>query len=227
LFGLAYRTVRGMMLGKKAALLKKYTAQKGRLLDIGCGQGHFLQKMKTQGFEVFGIEQDEQIAKLAKEKFGIEVHTADWLTKQKDGSFAAITMWHSLEHLQHLNETLQEAKRLLAEDGALVVALPNIDSFDRKYYGLHWAGYDVPRHLWHFSPKTFKILAKKHGFELKKRKAMLFDVFYISILSERNLQSKFATFKGLYFGLRAYLKTLTKAKKASSMIYVLKKKQSA
>lgn len=229
LFGLAYKMVRSFMLCKKAALVKKYQ-QNGRLLDIGCGQGHFLRKMEAKGFEVFGVEKNEEVRKIVKEEYSIELQNSDWLTKQKDESFNAITMWHSLEHIENLNETMREANRLLAKDGVLVIALPNVKSYDQKYYKLYWAGYDVPRHLWHFSPKTFKILAKNNGFEIKKRKPMLFDVFYLSILSERNKnlnirkkQSGLPALKGLLFGFWACLKTLKKPKKASSIIYVLKK----
>ncbi len=140
-------------------------------------------------------------------------------------------MWHSLEHIEKLSGTLTEISRTLKDNGTLIVALPNIQSYDREHYRLYWAAYDVPRHLWHFSPKTFGILAKKHGFEIKKQKPMLFDVFYISILSERNRKkserhkdSKFPTLKGLLFGCWACLKTLAQPEKASSIIYILKKK---
>ena len=224
LFGFAYKIVRSIMLRKKTALVKQYATKKGPLLDIGCGQGHFLQKMKTKGFEVSGIEQNEETGKLAREKFAIEVNTPALLKKQKAESFEAITMWHSLEHIEKLNETMSEAHRLLTKTGALIVALPNVSSFDQKHYGFYWAAYDVPRHLWHFSPETFKILAEKHGFEIKTQKAMRFDVFYISILSARNKKSKFATLQGLWFGLRAWRKTLLRPQKASSIIYVLKKR---
>lgn len=230
LFGFAYNTVRSIMLGKKAALVKKF-AKKGNLLDIGCGQGYFLKKMQTEGFDISGIEKSEEVRASVKQQFAIEVEAPETLGKHSKGSFDVVTMWHSLEHIEHLNETLQEVHRVLKDDGTLIVALPNVISYDQEHYRLYWAAYDVPRHLWHFSPKTFKILAKKQGFEVKKQKPMLFDAFYISVLSERNKKSsernrhlRCPACKGLLFGLWACLKTLAKPDKASSVMYVLKKR---
>ncbi|MDR1698566.1 MAG: class I SAM-dependent methyltransferase [Prevotellaceae bacterium] len=230
LFGFAYKTVRSIMLNKKAALVRRF-AKKGKILDIGSGQGFFLHKMQTKGFEVAGIEKSEEVRVFAGKKFGIEVKAPETLGKQPAGNFDVVTMWHSLEHIEHLSETLQQVHRVLKDDGTLIIALPNVKSYDHDHYRFYWAAYDVPRHLWHFSPETFKILAQKNGFDIKKQKPMLFDVFYISLLSERNKKSSernrhlhHPVCRALLFGLWACLKTLVKPEKASSIIYVLKKK---
>ena len=86
----------------------------------------------------------------------------------QEGSFDAITLWHVLEHVHTLNDTLRQLIRLLRPGGTLLIAVPNVESFDAQHYGPDWAAYDVPRHLYHFSPRTMKLLLKKHNRLLTK-----------------------------------------------------------
>ena len=96
---------------------------------------------------------------------------------------------HVLEHLEHLHETLDLLSELLVDEGVLIVAVPNCESYDAKKYGSYWAAYDVPRHLWHFSPSSMKLLGEQHHFELCETYPMPFDAFYISMLSEKYRKS--------------------------------------
>jgi hypothetical protein len=114
--------------------------------------------------------------------------------------------------------------RLLAPRGVLVVAVPNYTSFDAQKYGAYWAAYDVPRHLWHFSPDTMQRFGAKHGFILAERYPMPFDAFYVSILTERYMRHTAAFLRGMLTGSLAYVASLLKKERSSSMIYVFRKK---
>jgi hypothetical protein len=103
----------------------------------------------------------------------------------------------------------------------LIIALPNSNSYDVTKYRAHWAAYDVPRHIWHFSPETFQLLSEKHGFKIKTVKKMPFDAFYISILSEKYLKRKCPLLRGVLFGIKAYFISLFIKEKSSSLVYVL------
>ena len=135
-------------------------------------------------------------------------------------SFDVITLWHVMEHLQNLNVTWETLGRLLKDDGVLVVAVPNPTSYDANYYKEWWAAYDVPRHLWHFSPDVMKKLGEKHGFTLKKSYPMPFDAFYVSMLTEKYKKNPLSFLKGLWVGFCALISTFGCKEKSSSMIYI-------
>ena len=141
------------------------------------------------------------------------------------GSFDVITLWHVMEHLEHLDETWERLRELLSDRGVLIVAVPNCSSYDAGKYGKCWAAYDVPRHLWHFTPVTIQQFASKHGFIMAARHPMPFDAFYVSMLSEKHRGSSFPFMKGMWVGAMAWLGTLTKKERSSSMIYVFRKKR--
>jgi hypothetical protein len=115
----------------------------------------------------------------------------------------------------------------LEKDGTLVIALPNCSSLDARFYRETWAGYDVPRHLWHFTPLSFKMLADKHGLVVSKMKRLPLDPFYNSMLSEKYKGKKLYLFAGLITGNLAYLESLFNLKKSSSVVYFVRRKDSA
>ena len=141
------------------------------------------------------------------------------------GSFDVITLWHVMEHLEHLNETWEMLRELLTEKGMLIVAVPNCSSYDAQRYGEYWAAYDVPRHLWHFTPGTIQQLASRHGFIMAARHPMPFDAFYVSMLSEKHRGSSCSFLKGMYVGTLAWFSALGRKERSSSMIYGFRKKR--
>lgn len=225
LFNKIYHFARDYMLSsKRQTIVHNSTAKNGKLLDIGSGTGYFLKTMKTAGWDVRGIEPDPDARKYSKEKFQVEVFENDALDKFEDQSFDAISMWHVLEHVHELNNFLPKVQRLLKDDGLYVVAVPNNDSMDGDHYKTHWAGWDVPRHLHHFSSKNMKLLMSNNGFEVFKMKMMPFDPFYISLLSEKYKTGKMRYINGALLGMRSFLKGRAKVEKASSIIYLIRKK---
>ncbi|NDV69674.1 class I SAM-dependent methyltransferase [Dysgonomonas sp. 25] len=221
-----YHLAREMALKSKSKLVQKYTASdKGSLLDVGCGTGYFLHTMKEAGWKVDGIEQSAEVRQVVKEKFGIEPYPSEYLFDIPAASYDAITMWHVLEHMEHLDKVMQSLHNILKDDGTIFIALPNKVSRDAEHYKADWAAYDVPRHLWHFSPDDFKLLANKHNFELKAIKPMYLDAFYIAMLSEKNKKTPLASLIGLMAGNVFFVRSLIHKKKASSLVYILKKQR--
>jgi SAM-dependent methyltransferase len=137
-------------------------------------------------------------------------------------SFDAITLWHVLEHVHELHRYLDQFRHLLKSSGKLIIAVPNYTSADAAYYREHWAAYDVPRHLYHFSPASMELLLKKHEFSVEKIYPQWFDGFYVSLLSEQYKTGKTKLIKGGWMGLRSNLNTLFKKQECSSLIYVAK-----
>ncbi|WP_421712339.1 class I SAM-dependent methyltransferase, partial [Alteromonas abrolhosensis] len=131
-----------------------------------------------------------------------EIELKESLTDFKVIKFDVITLWHVLEHLPDLEGTIIEIEKLLNPGGILIIAVPNYKSYDAKYYKTYWAAFDVPRHLWHFSRKSMnKLFSNK--MELIKIKPMLFDSFYVSLLSEKNKTGKQNLIKAFFIGLQS------------------------
>ena len=110
-------------------------------------------------------------------------------------------MWHSLEHVQMLENTINEVYKKIKDNGSLVVAVPNHKSFDSFYYKETWAALDVPRHLWHFTTTSIKKLMIKHGFKLKRSFPLFLDAHYISYLSAKNRKSSIPILQGILIGM--------------------------
>ena len=218
-----YHIVRGWMLKSKFNLIGRFSKQK-TLLDVGCGTGYFLNFMKNKGYEVTGVEVDEVARNFGQQKFGVKIlEPKIMLEGSIEDTYDTITMWHVLEHLHDPDAYFSSYKKLLNEDGILVIAVPNCDSFDAQYYEQHWAAYDVPRHLWHFTPETIKQLGKRNGFELIEKHRLPFDAFYCSFLSEKYKGNSLFFLSGFMVGGISWLKSIFNIDKTSSLTYVFKK----
>jgi len=223
LFGFLYQEVRKITLWKKYQLVNSFRSG-DRILDIGCATGQFLHEFKTRGWESIGVEPDEDSRTFAEEKYQLKVIAEEQMNNLEDQSFDVITMWHVLEHVSDLEQRMNDLKRLIKANGVLFIALPNLESWDARFYREYWAGLDVPRHLYHFNKKNVKMLFDKFDFEVHKILPMKFDAYYVSLLSEKYKKNLLyypaAFFRGFYSNL--------KAKKAepnySSLIYVIKPK---
>ena len=220
-----YHWVRQLMLSRKAALVKRISKiSKGVLLDYGTGTGYFAHTMMKKQWQVKAIEKSPQARTFAKEHFGLEVDAETELPHYPSDAFDVVTLWHVMEHIEHLNEMWKTLHKILKERGVLIVAVPNPDSYDAKKYKESWAAYDVPRHLWHFRPSVIQQFGSKHGFVLEERLPMPFDAFYVSMLTEKYKGSKLSFVKGLWTGTCAWFSALGKKERSSSMIYVFRKK---
>ncbi|MDU0372164.1 class I SAM-dependent methyltransferase [Hymenobacter endophyticus] len=222
----AYKVARFFTMRRKVALLNK-RAKKGRLLDYGCGTGHFLAAAKSNGWQVAGWEPNARAREEASQRVGQPIGVES-LVQFQPASFDAITLWHVLEHVHTLNETLQQLIRLLKPDGILMIAVPNVDSLDAQHYRQDWAAYDVPRHLYHFTPKTMTQLLKKHKMQVEEVLPMPLDAYYVSMLSEKHRAERGG---GMLTVLKAGYKSNQYAAQHegqySSLIYVAHKRPAA
>lgn len=219
-----YHIIRKKTLATKRNLLKKETGiSAGKILDVGCGTGAFLNEMKNNGWQITGLEPDETARKNAIELFNIVPLPSPEIFNFPSESFDAITLWHVLEHVHQLQEYTAQLKKLLTKNGRLFIAVPNYTSWDAQHYKAYWAAYDVPRHLYHFSPAGINTLMRAHGMQVKKIKPMWFDSFYVSMLSEQYKNGRGNMVSAFFVGLVSNLKTIFNPQKCSSVIYVISK----
>lgn len=217
-----FHFARTYTLKSKRNILNKYVSGK-RLLDYGCGTGDFLGIMKYAGWSVVGIEPNEFARTKAINTHGLEIYEEGGFHELKNASLDCISLWHVLEHVYPLEDRISAFNDKLDADGTLIVAVPNMKSYDAKRYGPYWAAYDVPRHIYHFNPQTIKALMSKHGFEHIKTKAMVFDSFYISLLSEKYKHGSNKFFSAMILGLISNLTAFFGKRNYSSLIYIFKK----
>ncbi len=128
-----YRLVRNYTLGSKSRLIKKLNGGEGRLLDVGCGTGSFLERCKIDGWRITGVETDATVRAFAQEKLVFK-YISDVSEIRSNESFDVITLWHVLEHISDLNEAIRRLSMLLSANGTLLVAVPNSNSYDAKYF---------------------------------------------------------------------------------------------
>ena len=219
-----YHFVRKTTLKRKRRLVAQTTGvQKGSVLDIGAGTGAFAQTMLQAGWAVTGLEPDTLARQRALALHGLHLQDTSSLFRLPAQGFDAITMWHVLEHVHELQAYIEQIKILLKEKGRALIAVPNYTCYDAQLYGRYWAAYDVPRHLYHFSPKSLETLVRRHGFTLEEKKPMWFDSFYISLLSSKYKNGKTNWLGALWSGGRSNLKAAANKNYCSSLIYILKK----
>ena len=221
LFEKVYHGVRSYSLQKKIRLINKQVPT-GKLLDIGCGTGDFLEVSKNHGWQISGVEPNKEAREIAAKKTNSTIYDIPALNDFEANSFDVITLWHVLEHLPDLEMHIKLFNHLLKPEGLLIIAVPNYKSFDAKHYKEFWAAFDVPRHLWHFSQQSIKILFGKENFKVVKTSPMKFDSYYVSLLSEKIKNGKMKPLKALYIGLCSNIKAITSLE-YSSLIYSIKK----
>jgi 2-polyprenyl-3-methyl-5-hydroxy-6-metoxy-1,4-benzoquinol methylase len=218
-----YHAVRNYTLKSKIKLVSSYVSR-GTILDYGCGTGMFLNACNISGWEGYGMEPDDNARKMASEHglnvFSDKAKVQNYITDKK---FNAITLWHVLEHVTDMEETLSFFKSKLNPDGVLIIAVPNHVSYDAHYYKEFWAAYDVPRHLHHFDLKSMTSLLEKAGFKFHESKPMKFDSFYVSMLSEKYKTGSVNLVKAFLIGLTSNLKAKN-TNSYSSTIYIFKHK---
>jgi SAM-dependent methyltransferase len=210
------------MLNRKYRILEKHLSSDGAmydLLDYGCGTGAFLQYCKDKGLMVQGYEPGEHASEIARQKNLIVSNEEDFKWAGCS-NYHAITLWHVLEHIPDLNKTIKFFHRILSGNGILLIAVPEFSSFDGRFYKNKWAAWDVPRHLYHFNETTLNDLIVSGGFKFIKKYPLVFDSYYISMLSE---SSKLMYLRAALVGLISNLVARFGIMPFSSQIYVYKK----
>jgi len=215
----AYQLVKKYNLRRKEQLLLRYAPANKTVLDIGAGTGSFVKYLQQKGWAAEGVEPSPKARSIATDK-GVTLHTS--LDHFQDRAFGSITLWHVLEHLPDLKAQIRKINKLLDKQGIIYIAVPNYRSYDATYYGKFWAAYDVPRHLWHFSETSVKKLFEGEGLKYINTHPMVFDAFYIALLSEKYKTGKANFLKALRLGLHSNLKARRNGQ-YSALLYVFKK----
>ena len=220
----AYQVIKNYSVKKKVKMINGLSGSKGRILDIGCGTGDLLSACEKNGWKINGVEPSDKARALAAKKISSKeflVSNIDEVSNDSKERYDVITMFHVLEHVPNLLEYVAKLKGLLTDDGSLIIAVPNYKSYDASYYKEFWAAYDVPRHLWHFSQDSIRFIFERNNFRVEKVLPLIFDSFYVSLLSEKYKTGKSNLFSGFKTGLRSNMKA-KKTGEYSSLIYVIK-----
>jgi len=160
---------------KRCRAVMRHVAN-GRLLDVGCATGVFLNAMRRQGeWDVYGVEPNVGAAHYARQRFNLSVHIG--ILEQAESlfspaSFDAVTMWNVLEHLHRPVLDIRRIHRLLKEDGLFVFTIPNIESLEARWFGPSWIGWDLPRHLYLFPQTRLSDQLSSLGFTLVARQCL-------------------------------------------------------
>lgn len=222
LVSLLYMWVRKTSLKSKTRLISAISTKAGNLLDFGCGLGGFLTVTRARGWSSYGIEPHQKARTKAENTSGGVVFSTIKEAQKTNKKYDVITLWHSLEHVVDLKKTLAFLYNATKEKGKVVVAVPNHRSFDAKHYRKYWAAYDTPRHIWHFDQNSITNLFRKQGFVLERKRLMMWDAFYISILSEKYKRSRMVYFRAVIIGAVSNFLSLFTGE-SSSVTYIFAK----
>jgi 2-polyprenyl-3-methyl-5-hydroxy-6-metoxy-1,4-benzoquinol methylase len=142
----------------------------GRVLDVGCSTGDYLEFLKKLGWkETWGIENNPRPAEFARERKGLTIYAGSLDENfQPPHSFDAVTAWHVLEHVRDPRDFLRSAHRVLKNGGQFLLGLPNVEAADRQVFGPYWWPWEVPRHLWHFDAGSLSRLLAEAGFKVER-----------------------------------------------------------
>ena len=195
---------------RRSSFLRKHLNTDARVLDIGCGNGRFLQYLGTKGnFELHGIEREGNSALRASHIAGIRLLVGS--LKQDTypyNYFDAITLFHVFEHIDNPAEILQIIQKILKPGGVLVMSFPNINSWQAKWFKGDWFHLDPPRHLFYFKPVDFIALMQLRGFDLIHEHYLSFEQNPYSLL--QSILNKVSSRRELLFeflkGNKAYTK---------------------
>lgn len=215
-----YLIVRSLTIKWKLRLVAPFLRD-GALLDYGCGTGSFLTAVASKNIQAFGVEPSD-----ARKKINPAIAVVPSLQELTTRTFDVITLWHVLEHVYSLRETLQRLTEMLSPNGAIFLAVPNHESPDAHHYKANWAAYDVPRHLWHFSRQSMATFLQQEGLHIVKVIPMKLDAYYVSMLSEQYAFPKspgvIRLMRALWVAFRSNL-TAKKQINYSSLIFVVQK----
>ena len=218
-----YQIARKRAISGKLKVVEEHNPSPRTLLDYGCGTGEFLSAARQAGWVCAGLEPDAGARQQAITNHGLNIQDPSHLKSLPDGQFGAVTLWHVLEHVHDLQETVAHLYRVLSSKGVLIIAVPNRTSWDAEKYGPYWAAYDVPRHLYHFSKKPMLKLMEQAGFKTESVKPLFLDPFYIALLSGKYKNGGMNPVTAFITGIQTTSKGKSDIEKNSSLMYIFKK----
>mgnify|MGYP003324281478 FL=1 len=208
LFGSMYTFSQQIMFFYKRMVLRKYLNSTSVVLDYGSGDGKFAKYIKRNCKKVLTYDPIKDNTTKTIQNLDLQVDM--------------LMMWHVIEHIPNLLHVLPNLLDNITPKGYLVIAVPNNNSFDSKFYNENWAAWDVPRHLYHFNHKSLVKLMKNYSLSLISKKPLFLDAFYVSYLSEKNKKSYFPWISAIIIGLLSNILALFSSNYSSS-VYVFKR----
>ena len=170
-------------LSKRIDAVHSLFQRPGRVLDVGCATGVFLDGMRAEGWKAYGVDTSPWASQYARERLQLDVLTGEVADASfPDGHFHLVTLWDVLEHVHDPRATLLETARILRPGGLLVMTLPNLDSWEASLFGPNWVGWDVPRHLHLFPKTTLDRLLRETGFQMQQVRFFT-GRYYVFVLS--------------------------------------------
>ncbi|MGE3173148.1 MAG: class I SAM-dependent methyltransferase [Planctomycetota bacterium] len=157
---------------RRMALVRDWIPQGGRVLDVGCAAGYFMQVMREHGHKVLGVEPSAAIATIARQELGEhavfvgDLADAPQELGYRDGAFDLITLWDVIEHIPDPQATLRRLRAMLAPGGRLLLETQNVNSRWARLLGRRWHHYKHEEHLYHFRPETIRRLLQDCGFRV-------------------------------------------------------------
>ena len=177
-------------------------------INIGGGKGEFCAYLNKYNISTINFEPNLP---------GNDVSLDYYINKNI--KFDLIMFWHSVEHIHNINSTLEKCNKLLSPQGRMLIAIPNHDAYERKYFEERWVAYDLPRHLYHFNFKTFRLLINRHNFTINNYISMYQDTFFNILLSFKS----YNFIKLVYILVTSIFNISFDKKKSSSLLYICRK----
>jgi SAM-dependent methyltransferase len=147
-----------------------------RVLDIGCGSGQFLARLIARGYEGHGTEYSATTGRRAATVPGLQLHLGGLRSDTfPAGHFDLISIWHVLEHLRDPDEALRFCRTWLRPGGSLLVAVPNVGSWQGGLFRGRWFHLDPPRHLLHFDSASLRRALEASGFRLSRMRHLSWE----------------------------------------------------
>lgn len=207
-----YKSLQKISFNWKYRLIKSiFSNNNGTLLDIGGGDSSFSDFICRKNWTAYSYD-------INNNKF-----TLPDLLRLKDNSIDLITLWHSIEHFHNINEIFTIIKNKLKPNGYLMVACPNVNAAEISILKNNWVAYDIPRHLYHFTPDTLNSYIKKFSFSIISKKIMYQDIIFNIFLSLRNYNLVLRLFYFIFIFFYSLTNIFFNTDKSSSYTYICKK----
>ena len=211
LLGFLYSFSQRVMFVYKRIILSNQLKESRSVLDYGSGDGKFAKYLEKKGKKIFTYD-----------PYKANTSNSINLLQNADFQVDMIMMWHVLEHIPDLKKVFPKILERVNKNGFLVIAVPNRDCFDAKYYKNHWAAWDVPRHLYHFNHKSLLNFMSSYGLSFVFKRPLTLDSYYVSYLSEKYKKAPFPLFSGFIIGFLSNCLALFTSNFSSS-VYVFRK----